>query len=304
MSPPAVRPPRQPRAHRRVPKRVRARQRGAQAMALLPTMCTLGNLLAGFAAIFYSFQPADGAAPFGWSNFTFAGVLVFLGMFFDAVDGSIARLTRSTSDLGAQLDSLADMVTFGVAPAFMMVALVKTHLVAGDELVVIGPAADTALGRAVWGVAAVYVACAALRLARFNAEKSERDPKFGDRYFDGLPTPGAAGAVASLIILHQHLLVANPIVAELPTSFVRGAALGTPLIALLCAMGMVSSIRYVHIVNRYLRREQTFTVIVRVIIPLVLAVWWLQETLAVVFTLYALSGPIGLMRRRRGGRTT
>ncbi|MCA9289842.1 MAG: CDP-alcohol phosphatidyltransferase family protein [Phycisphaerales bacterium] len=265
---------------------------------MLPTLCTLGNLLAGFAAIFYAAKPADAVAPFHWSSLTFAGALIFVGMFFDAVDGSVARLTRSTSDLGAQLDSLCDLVTFGVAPAFMMLTLVGKYLTVESGLVVIGPEADLALGKIVWGIAAVYVCCAALRLARFNVETESADLT-AHEWFSGLPSPGAAGAVASLIILHQHRLVANPMIDELPVSFVRGAALGIPLITLLCAWGMVSTMRYTHVVNRYLRRPHSFGFAVRLLMPLILAIWWFQETVAIVFTLYALSGPVGAAWRRR-----
>lgn len=270
-------------------------------VTVVPTLCTLGNLIAGFAAIHYASKPGDFIGPWGWSGLTFAAALLFVGMVLDAVDGSLARLTRSHSDLGGQLDSLADVVTFGVAPAYMMLQLVGHYL---KDATIIGPEADSALGKVLWAVAAVYLSCAALRLARFNLELGP-GRVVEHKTFRGLPSPGAAGAVASLILLHQHYLVAK-FGSDVPTSFVRGAAFGIPLVAILCALAMVSSIPYTHVANRYLYGPKSFHYIARLVVLLVLAVWWLQETTAVVFTAYALSGPVQLalrwVRRRSAAR--
>ncbi len=273
-------------------------------VTVVPTLCTLGNLIAGFAAIHYASKPGDFIGPWGWSGLTFAAALLFLGMVLDAVDGSLARLTRSHSDLGGQLDSLADVVTFGVAPAYMMLQLVGHYLKDAPGVTIIGPEADSALGKVLWAVAAVYLSCAALRLARFNVELGP-GRVVEHKTFRGLPSPGAAGAVASLILLHQHLLVAK-FGSDVPTSFVRGAAFGIPLVAILCALAMVSSIPYTHVANRYLYGPKSFHYIARLVVLVVLAVWWFQETAAVVFTAYALSGPVqqvwGRLRRRSAAR--
>ena len=103
------------------PPRHRRRGRHLPSMSVLPTLCTLGNLVAGFAAILYASKAPE-------SGLTMAGVLIFVGMVLDAVDGWIARLMRSISELGGQLDSLADVVTFGVAPAYIMLQLVNRHV--------------------------------------------------------------------------------------------------------------------------------------------------------------------------------
>jgi CDP-diacylglycerol--serine O-phosphatidyltransferase len=256
-------------------------------LTVVPTLCTLGNLIAGFAAIHYASKPGDFIGPWGWSGLTFAAALLFLGMALDAVDGSLARLTRSHSDLGGQLDSLADVVTFGVAPAYMMLQLVGHYLKEAPGVTIIGPEADSALGKVLWAVAAVYLSCAALRLARFNLELGP-GRVVEHKTFRGLPSPGAAGAVASLILLHQHLLVAR----FGSDVLVRGAAFGIPLVAILCALAMVSSIPYTHVTNRYLYGPKSFHYIARLVVLLVLAIWWFQETAAVVFTAYALSGPV------------
>lgn len=276
------------------------RRRRLPSMSVLPTLCTLGNLVAGFAAIHYAAQPTEFSGPWGWSGLTCAGLLIFIGMLLDAVDGWVARLMRSISELGGQLDSLADMVTFGLAPAFMMVVLVGRHL--GDEtpVAIIGPETDHALGKVVWAVAVIYVCCAALRLARFNVETGSSGIE-RSKSFSGLPSPGAAGAVASLILLHQHLL-AGRFAVDVPPAFIRGAALGIPFVAVLCAFGMVSSIPYAHVTNRYLYGSRSFAYVVRLVVVLALAVWFTQETLAVLFTIYVLTGPFQLLRDRLAGR--
>ena len=111
----------------------RRRGRAIPGLKVLPTMMTMANLVCGFAAIYYSARAGEGGGPtpFGWHPLTVAGVLVFLGMAFDAVDGSLARLTHSTSDLGAQLDSLADVVTFGVPPSLALILAISIHVCAG-----------------------------------------------------------------------------------------------------------------------------------------------------------------------------
>jgi len=275
-------------------------------MSVLPTLCTLGNLVCGFAAIFYAArEPNLHMLWRDWTPLTFAGALIFLGMFLDAIDGSLARLTRATSELGAQLDSLADVVTFGVAPAFMTLRLVAIHL--DHTNIIVGAEADNIFGKIIWGAAAVYVCCAALRLARFNVEM-DNDPVNDHSLFRGLPSPGAAGTVASLVILHQHLLVTQfggaPVIpgealqADAPLSFVQWAALGIPLIMLLCAFAMVSNVPYVHLVNRYFRGQKSFHYMVRLVVLLAFAIWSFRITLAITLTAYALSGPARLVLNR------
>jgi CDP-diacylglycerol--serine O-phosphatidyltransferase len=270
-------------------------------IAVVPTLFTLGNLVAGFAAIHYAARPIDYEGPWGWTGLTLAGILIFVGMFFDGIDGSIARLTRSSSTIGGQLDSLCDMLTFGVAPAFMALRLVIGHFEGtGADAWVIGPDADSVLGKIVWAIAAVYVCCAAMRLARFSVESGLSQVN-DHRLFRGLPTPGAAGAVASLVILHQHYLVVR-FEGELPHELVRWTTLVIPAVMALCALAMVSSIPYIHFANTYLRGSKSFGFIVRLVVILVLMIWFLQEILAIAFLTYALSGPTRLGWRwfRRG----
>ena len=121
-------------------------------------------------------------------NLMLCGALILLAMLFDAVDGQVARLTRGTSDFGAQLDSLCDLVSFGLAPAILLVKMCPQFTSLHSE--------------AIWSIAALFACCAALRLARFNVETDDDDDHTS---FAGLPTPAAAAAIASFAILSYTL---------------------------------------------------------------------------------------------------
>jgi len=284
-----------PRGRFRLRRRLQ-QGRPLAALAVIPALMTLGNLICGFAAIHYAAMPVAISEIFGWSTLTVAGSLIFVGMFLDALDGSVARLTHSASDMGAQLDSLADMVAFGVAPAYMMLRLVSHYYGPEHYTGVLGPDADNLYARVTWTIAAVYICCTALRLARFNVETPSLHAE-DHRWFRGLPSPGAAGCVASLILLHQHLLVKR-YGGEFPPGFEKTSSLLIPLVTLLCALAMVSTIRYPHLINRWAAGRKSFGTLVRIVIPVVMMIWWLQVALALCFVTYAASGPATALSRR------
>lgn len=142
---------------------------------LLPNLLTTGGLFAGFYAIL--------AAASG--NFENACIAVFVAGLFDGIDGRVARLTGTTSEFGVQYDSLADLVSFGMAPSLVMY-----------HWALVGFRADgPVLAKVGWAAAFLYAACAALRLARFNTQVGSTDK----RWFIGLASPAAAGFVASFV---------------------------------------------------------------------------------------------------------
>ncbi len=155
---------------------------------VLPTMLTLGNLACGFLAII---KAADalavphvrGAAPPEemLRLLSYAGWLVFLGMVFDALDGRVARMSGGTSAMGSILDSISDVVTFGIAPAFLAKCLAEG----------VGGMPDR---KVTYWFTAFFALMAALRLARYSSHQA--DPEEANLWFDGLPTPGAAGGTA------------------------------------------------------------------------------------------------------------
>ena len=163
--------------------------RPIRTIAVFPTLLTLGNLICGFFAIVVAARIEKPAAVkvvniFDTGNVMLSGCLIFVAMIFDGLDGYVARLTRVSSDFGAQLDSLCDVVSFGVAPGFLLVKMCPRFTYLHD--------------RAVWVIAAAYAACAALRLARFNVETSDDDDHL---HFSGLPSPAAAAVIAGFAIM-------------------------------------------------------------------------------------------------------
>ena len=153
---------------------VRGSVRGSRrrALATLPSLFTLGNMLCGFAAILVSIR----------GEYALAAVLIGLSVVFDITDGAVARLVRAVSAFGLQFDSLADLVSFGLAPALLAFTLFSEGR---DEWDPLG-----------WVVCFLWVACAAIRLARFN---TTIDPTADKRYFTGMPSPGAAGVVLASV---------------------------------------------------------------------------------------------------------
>lgn len=273
----------------------RRRQAALKAIAVIPTMFTLGNLLCGFAAIFLaSRDPVTTQLPFGWSPLTAAVVAVFMGMIFDALDGRIARLTKQTSELGEQLDSFADMVTFGVAPAFIAIMLVDV-----DIPFLAQGKGDNLLDRAVLITGGLYCACAALRLARFNVEV--KSAAVADHMsFKGLPSPGAAGTVASIVLLHEHFLA--PFMHDhraAPTGLgpmdetwpLWLSKVGMIVVMMLVAFAMVSRLRYSHVLNRYFRGKASFNTIVCCVVVVMAVAIVPQYAIAAGLVLYALSAP-------------
>ena len=299
------------------PKRKQRRLRYVQT---LPTICTLGNLICGFGAIHLCLRAVllagDVSAPLEIiernsqlmerllpSHIVMAAYLVFLAMILDALDGRLARLTRHTTDFGAQLDSLADMVSFGAAPALIVIALL-TRQMHGAEPLVIAPISGPLLGRVAWMAVAVYVASAALRLARFNVE-TEPDEESHMR-FRGLPSPGAAASLACLVILHDHVYFYDRFGG--PKMLADQGGWGSevvlwslPVLGILLGLLMVSRFEYVHMVNRYLRGRRSFAGMVKLFFLVALGVTYPEIALPVLVVGYALSGPaVAVYQRLRG----
>lgn len=253
------------------------------AIQVLPTLVTLGNVLAGFLALSYIVdawaKTADVAARDAlWVK---AAWCVVFGMVCDVLDGRVARLTGAASAFGAELDSLADMITFGVTPALL------AKSVAQSEFPHLSPKLTTAL-------AMVYVLGAALRLARYNVESQRvQEPGHVTRVFRGLPSPGAAGVIASLVLL-RDAYDAEQMMRALPWVFLAG----TPVLGLL----MVSRFAFSHVANRYLAGARSPVAILVLVVAIFLAVQHPVEVLAGIFCTYAASGPVLYVARLAFGR--
>ena len=285
---------RKPWLGRRVKKPHRVR-----GVAVLPSLFTLGNAVCGFAAIYYAAIPGgDFNKRLFVSPLALAGYFVFLAILADAIDGRLARLSKAASDFGGELDSLADVVSFGVAPAFLLIKLAAgTHEAAGS----IAPIGVPWLGKGIWLIAAIYLCCTALRLARFNVENATDSS--AHMSFKGLPAPAAAGAIAGLVVLHQEFLrQATGLGDWLNSNTVAWAdqllVKALPAVTLVLALAMVSRMPYVHLVNQYMLGRRSFRHLVRLTIFLILCLVHVQIALVFIFCGFAVSGPISALRRR------
>ncbi|HEX6963055.1 MAG TPA: CDP-diacylglycerol--serine O-phosphatidyltransferase [Lacipirellula sp.] len=265
--------------------------RRIRAVAVFPTIFTLGNLVCGFFAIVVAsriarpgdeaFIPApklDSARELFASldpthNLMLCGILIFLAMVFDMFDGQVARIARVTSDFGAQLDSLCDVVSFGVAPGILLVKMCPQFTELHRE--------------AIWCIAALYACCAAMRLARFNVEIDEDDDH---STFEGLPSPAAAAVIAGFALLSYSLR--NEMNYALFQDFDWWLQRLLPLAAVAIALLMVSRVPYPHLVTHLVRGQQTFPQLVAIVFVLLalLTVRWYAIPLACA--LYALAPPI------------
>ena len=244
-------------------RRLRIRRRGRRAyirsVYSLPSLATLGNAICGFGAMYIAaLDRASADRLTAWFlnyRFLVAAYLVFIAMLFDAIDGRLARFTRHTTDFGGQLDSLADVISFGCAPAFISLQLFRDFSFAEHI------ATPPVVGRLVWATGALYVSCAAIRLARFNVSNEHGEQHHFS--FLGLPSPGAGAVVAGWILMQQDLIGHPQAICH-----TAAAAMIWALPGLVCVMGllMVSHIRFPHLVNQYLRGRRSIARLLSVLI--------------------------------------
>lgn len=260
------------------------RSRILRSTAVLPAGCTLLNGLSGFAAIHFAAKGGLGVAieePGALGNLKLSAGLIFIAMIFDMLDGRLARMTRTTSDFGAQLDSLCDVISFGVAPAVLMLRSTISILRAQFDYL--------AVERIVWCIAGLYLLCAVLRLARFNVETDVDESAHMD--FRGLPSPAAAACLASMVLLFTHLTAKNWTWLS-PEILLRTMSFTLPIFAATTGLLMVTRFRYPHLINHYIRGKKPFGYLVRLV--LIGLAMFLEPflTLAAGTATYALSGPV------------
>jgi CDP-diacylglycerol--serine O-phosphatidyltransferase len=201
---------------RRPRRRIRDRARIRRSLSIVPSLFTVGNIFCGYYSIVSTLR----------GRWDFAAILIGIGYILDGLDGRVARLTKTTSEFGLQLDSIADVITFGVAPG---VLAFNWGFGASEGI-------DGGVARNVHQLGSLatfaFVVCGALRLARFNLQATLPPEKTSKRYFVGLPIPAAAGMIASIV----HFF-------KTPTLMVGSALLWSFLILLLAFL-MISTVRY------------------------------------------------------------
>jgi CDP-diacylglycerol--serine O-phosphatidyltransferase len=241
---------------RRRPRHPRRFRRGVY---LLPSLFTLGNMFCGWACVVYTMR----------GSFSQASVFIGFAFVLDMLDGRVARLTGTASAFGVEFDSLADVISFGIAPAILSFAWGLQPF-----------------GRLGWAAGFLYVSAAAIRLARFNIQSGLNQDK---RYFVGMPSPAAAGVLASTVFAY-------------PTGFKDWhAGLVLPVV-LLPAFLMVSTIRYRSFKTFDLGTRRSYRNLILIATVMAAIATHPQVTLATMAYLYLMSGLIGAawsrLRRR------
>lgn len=259
----------------------RNRPHRLKTIALLPSMITLINGILGFTAI--------GLMSRGPNYYAAAAYMIFYAMIADMLDGRVARISKTTSSFGGQLDSLCDVISFGAAPAFLMLSLLLHHhhqLVGSAELFL-----GDFFERFIWLAAITYLSCAAVRLARFNVENEEDETSHMS--FSGLPSPASAGVIAALVLYSEYLLHDSAASTAL-FQFLHAAILYVlPFVTFACAFLMVSRMRYPHLFNRIFRGRKPLTYLYfAIFVAGMLFLCGLQLSLVLTFSFFALSGPV------------
>ncbi|MCW8830871.1 MAG: CDP-diacylglycerol--serine O-phosphatidyltransferase [Gammaproteobacteria bacterium] len=239
---------------------VKPRRRGVY---LLPNLLTTAALFAGFYAIVAAMN----------GKFEPAAIAVFVAMVLDGLDGRVARMTNTQSAFGAEYDSLSDMISFGLAPALVM------YIWSLSSLVEYG----WQWGKLGWLGAFIYVAAAALRLARFNTKIGSTDK----RYFQGLPSPAAAAVVIGMVWVFFDQKI-------------KGADVAIPALVLTVVTGllMVSNISFYSFKDLDFKNKVPFIAIFAIVLIFVLASIDPPKVLFGCFLIYALSGPVVSVLRR------
>lgn len=234
----------------------KVRRRG---IYLLPNLFTTSALFSGFFAVVAGIN----------GDFTAAAVAIFIAMVLDGLDGRVARMTNTQSAFGAEYDSLSDMLSFGVAPALVAFTWILQDI-----------------GKTGWVVAFLYVACAALRLARFNVQIGSVEKK----WFIGLPSPSAAALVAASVWTF-HSFDADAFGFKLLMLLVVGAA----------GVLMVSNIRYYSFKDIDFKGPVPFVVLLAIVLAFVVISVQPSVMLLLLFGAYVLSGPVlAVMRKLKG----
>jgi CDP-diacylglycerol--serine O-phosphatidyltransferase len=259
---------------------------------IYPTLMTLGNAICGLIAIGFSTKflgvlaEAEGyraldSEYYQWLQW--AGMLIFLGMLFDTLDGQVARWTNQVSRFGLHLDSLCDVITFGVAPAFIMLSF-----------------SEVLPARFIQGIAGIYTLCAIMRLARYNVE-AETESGVGN-FFRGLPSPAAAGAIATFAIAMPDVMFlvnnTDPQQQKIGNFIFDGSMVLVPLLTFALAYLMVSRVPYPHLGKQLASRRKSrknFVRLVQILFTVVGILMFRELALPVIFLYYLCASPCTIL---------
>jgi CDP-diacylglycerol--serine O-phosphatidyltransferase len=245
------------------PRRIQDQARIQRSLSILPSLFTVGNIFCGYYSIISTVN----------GNWDRAAVLIGIGYILDGLDGRIARLTKTASEFGVQLDSIADVVTFGAAPAIL------AYSWGFGPITGLGGPANHVVE---FGFLAtfLFVMCGALRLARFNVATKRPPDSATKRYFVGLPIPAGAGMIASVV----HFFKA-------PTQMV-GSAFLWGLLVFLVAFLMISTVRYSSFKEFDVKKAKPSLALFVTAMLIGLIIFYSEEMLLLLATVYVSSGPI------------
>jgi CDP-diacylglycerol---serine O-phosphatidyltransferase len=244
-------------------RRIRDRARVKKSLSIIPSLFTIGNIFCGYFAIIATLR----------GKYDHAAIAIGVGYVLDGLDGRIARLTQTASDFGVQLDSLADVLSFGIAPAFLAFTWGL-----GTSEGMNGTAKHVhQLG---WIATFLFVVCGALRLARFNVQTKKPPDGTSKRYFVGLPIPAAAGMIASIVHYFK-----SPII-------MIGSGLLWCLLILLLAFLMISTVRYPSFKEFDVRKARPSLALFGAAMVITLIIFYSEYVLLLIATLFVSSGLI------------
>ncbi len=276
------------KTHEREARSERRQVRGVgRGIFLLPNLFTSASLFSGFYSIIATFN----------GNYFYGAIAIIFSIFFDGIDGKVARLTHTTSAFGVEYDSLSDLVGFGVAPAFLAYSI-----------------ALSSFGRVGWVIAFIYVACAAIRLARFNTQIDTVEKSV----FNGLPSPAAAGLVTTTILLYVtpssgldedkkalfSSMIKHPIdlILNKPIDFILSQHFTILLLVLISGLLMISTVKYKSFKNADMIKEKPVSFLLLAIIMMSLIVLEPVKMLFAIFIIYTISGLVALLLPKRGDK--
>jgi CDP-diacylglycerol--serine O-phosphatidyltransferase len=250
---------------RRARRRIRDGARIHRSLSIVPSLFTIGNIFCGYYSVISTIR----------GNWDLAAILIGVGYILDGLDGRIARLTKTASDFGLQLDSIADVVTFGVAPGILAFSWGFKSIEGIDGTVAkhvhqLGFVATFA-----------FVVCGALRLARFNLLAKKPADSSSKRYFVGLPIPAGAGMIAAVV----HFFKTQTLQV--------GSALLWALLILLVAFLMISTVRYSSFKEFDVKKAKPSLALFFTAMLISLIIFYSEVVLLAMATIYVSSGLVG-----------
>lgn len=261
--------------------------KAATSFKWFPNFITLCNSLCGFAAILYILRVYEktntmGIEDYSLEVYSVSAYIILCAMIFDALDGFFARLLNASSLEGVEMDSLSDMVTFGLAPATLVAIMTHAMIVHRTDV-------DITKTREflIYCLCSIYIGGAALRLARYNIKAMfpDKEDKVADKnYFSGLPSPGAAAAICAVVLVAPKLNISLKILSTF-----------LPIYAAFLGLLMVSNVPYRHFARYLISSIRSKKAMCIVAVLLAIVIIWPIKGLASLITLYVFSGIINLL---------